>query len=69
MISSLDVVRPEMHVSSDLFHVGYKAPLFLTDLIILIIYDIATGYWLDQRGSIPGRGNRFLPTPQRPDRL
>jgi hypothetical protein len=28
---------------------------------------IATGYWLDGQGSIPGRGKRFFSTPQRPD--
>jgi uncharacterized membrane protein len=66
MVSSLGVVR---RVSSDLFHEGYKALLFVTDLIVLIFYDIATGYWADQRGSIPGRRKRFLSTPQRPDRL
>jgi hypothetical protein len=27
------------------------------------------GYRLYDRGSIPGRGKRFFPTPQRPDRL
>jgi glycine/D-amino acid oxidase-like deaminating enzyme len=30
---------------------------------------IATGYGLDGWGSIPGRGKRFLFTPQLPDRL
>jgi hypothetical protein len=30
---------------------------------------IATDYGLDGRGSIPGRGKRFLPIPQRPDQL
>jgi hypothetical protein len=30
---------------------------------------IATGYSLDGRGSIPGRGKRFSSTPQRPYRL
>jgi hypothetical protein len=30
---------------------------------------IATGYELDCRGSIPGRGKRFFSPPQRPDRL
>jgi hypothetical protein len=28
---------------------------------------IATGYRLDGRGSIPGRGKGFFSTPQRPD--
>jgi hypothetical protein len=27
---------------------------------------IATGYGLDDRDSIPGRGKKFLSTPQRP---
>jgi hypothetical protein len=31
--------------------------------------DIATGYVLDGRVSILGRGKRFLSTIQRPDRL
>jgi hypothetical protein len=30
---------------------------------------IATGYWLDDRGSIHGNGKRFISSPQRPDRL
>jgi hypothetical protein len=30
---------------------------------------IASDYWLTGRSSIPGRGKRFLSTPQRPDRL
>jgi hypothetical protein len=30
---------------------------------------IATGYGLDTRGSIPGKGKRFFSTPQRPDML
>jgi hypothetical protein len=30
---------------------------------------IATGYKLDGRGSIPGRGRRFMSSPQGPDRL
>jgi hypothetical protein len=28
---------------------------------------IATGHWLDGRGSIPSRGKRFFSTPSRPD--
>jgi hypothetical protein len=31
--------------------------------------DIATGYGLDARGLIPGRGKRYLSSPQRPDRF
>jgi hypothetical protein len=34
-----------------------------------IAISIATGYGLDGRGSIPDRGKRFFPIPQRPDRL
>jgi hypothetical protein len=30
---------------------------------------IATGYGLDGRGSIPGKGKKFFSTPQRPDWL
>jgi hypothetical protein len=30
---------------------------------------IATGYWLDCRGSISGKDKRFFSTPQRPDHL
>jgi hypothetical protein len=30
---------------------------------------IVTGYRLDGRGSIPGRGKIFFSSPQRPDRL
>jgi hypothetical protein len=30
---------------------------------------IATGYVLDRRGSIPGRGKKHFSTSQRPDRL
>jgi hypothetical protein len=30
---------------------------------------IATGYGLDGRGSIPGKGKRFISCPQCPDRL
>jgi hypothetical protein len=30
---------------------------------------IATGYVLDDRGSIPGRGKRFYSSPLHPDRL
>jgi hypothetical protein len=30
---------------------------------------IATGYWLDSRGSSPGKSKKFLSSPQRPDRL
>jgi hypothetical protein len=71
MDSSLVVVRPEMLYTCliDLIRADYKALLILTDLIILIIFDIATGYWLDWWGTIPGRGKIFLSTPQRPDRL
>jgi hypothetical protein len=35
----------------------------------IISVGIATGYRLDCRGSIPGRGKRFFHTPQQPDRL
>jgi hypothetical protein len=30
---------------------------------------IATGYWLDGRGSIPVRGKKYFSTTRRPDRL
>jgi hypothetical protein len=30
---------------------------------------IEMGYWLNGQDSLPGRGKRFLCTPQRPDRL
>jgi hypothetical protein len=30
---------------------------------------IATGYWLDHRGSIRGRDKKFFSTPERSDRL
>jgi hypothetical protein len=36
---------------------------------IIFTCGIATGYGLDGRGSIPGRGKRLFSTPQRPDRL
>jgi hypothetical protein len=43
------------------------------DSLILVHGDssvgLATGYGLDGRGSFPGRGKRFVSSPQRPDRL
>jgi hypothetical protein len=32
-------------------------------------FGIATGYELDDRGSISGRGNKFFSTPKLPDRI
>jgi hypothetical protein len=41
--------------------------------LLLLVQDTSVGtvmdYWLDGRGSIPGRGKRFFSTPQWPHRL
>jgi hypothetical protein len=36
------------------------------DTIVDLLIGIATGYGLDNRGSVPGRGKRFFCIPQRP---
>jgi hypothetical protein len=36
---------------------------------VLFTKCVATGYGLDGRGSIPGKGKKFNPTLQLPDRL
>jgi hypothetical protein len=38
-------------------------------ITINVIFSMWTGYWLDGRGSIPGKGKRFFSVPQHPDRL
>jgi hypothetical protein len=46
--------------------------LFIEILLLVsagITVGIATGYWLDGRGSFPGRDRRLFSTPHLPDRL
>jgi hypothetical protein len=48
-------------------------PRVISHIIIIIIITVQLiqrlGYWLDDRGSIPGKGMEFLLLPPRPDLL
>jgi hypothetical protein len=59
----------------DMYHSWKKLEMFADFLLVKLkgrsrdsSVDIPTGYGLDGRGSIPGRGKRFFCTPQGPDR-
>jgi hypothetical protein len=64
--SALEFPRFRCHVLISV----YNYVLHVTDRLSAFSGDaIATGYWLDDLGSIPGRGKRFFSVPQRADRL
>jgi hypothetical protein len=60
----------EGHVGSSLISEENKyLPLCLSTRSRDSLVGIVTGYGLDSRCSIPGRGKRIFSTPQRTDRL